>query len=119
MCAAECHHRAKAQRRQSREYTRDRRKRTGRRGGLAGTRQHKHADRDQELPHPPRNLARYRAVHQRRGEIAPAEPDGCDQPPRQRRARRHEFARIGSPQTAKIEPEARAEHVHGQRQQHS
>ena len=60
-----------------------------------------------------------RAVHQVGGEIAAGKADGRDQPPRDRRARRHEFAGIGSPQAAEIEAVARAQHVHGQRQQHS
>ena len=57
--------------------------------------------------------------HQRRGEIAAGKADRRDQPPRNGRARGHEVAGIGSPQAAEVEPEARAEHVHGERQQHA
>ena len=81
MRAAERHRGAEAQRRQAGEHARDRRDRAGRGGRLAGAGQHQHADGDQELPHPLRNLAGYRAVHQGRGEIAAGEADGRDQPP--------------------------------------
>jgi hypothetical protein len=56
MRAAERHRGPEAQRRQSGEHARDRRNWTRRRGRLAGSGQHQHADRDQELPHPLRDL---------------------------------------------------------------
>ena len=95
-----------------------RRDRAGRGGGLSGAGQDQHADRDQELPHPLRDLPGYRAVHQIGGEIAAGKPDGRNQPPRDGGTRRHEFVGVGSPQAAEIEAVARAQHVHGKRQQH-
>ena len=118
MRAAERHHGAEAQRCNAGEHAGDRRHRAWRRGGLSGTCQDQHADRDQELPHPLRNLARDRAVHQLRGEIAAGKADGRNQPPGDRRACRHELACVSAPQPAEIEAVARAQHVHGERQQH-
>ena len=119
MGAAKRHHRAKAKRRKSGHDTGDRRNRAWSGGGLACAREHQHADRDQELPHPLRNLPRRGAVHQRRGEIPAAKADGCDQPPRQRGTCRHEFAGIGSPQAAEIEPKPCPQHMDGEREQHA
>ena len=59
----------------------------GAEAALSGAGKDQHADRDQELAHPLRNLARGRAVHQVGGEIAAGKAHGRDQPPRDRRAR--------------------------------
>jgi hypothetical protein len=64
-------------------------------------------------------LPGYRAAHQIGGEIAAGKADRRNQPPRDRRARGHEFVGVRAPQAAEIEAVARAEHVHGKRQQHA
>ena len=56
MRAAKRHHRAETQRGQPGEHAGYRRNRAGRGSRLARAGQHQHADRDQELPHPLRNL---------------------------------------------------------------
>ena len=119
MRAAECHYGAEAQCREARKHARYGRDRAGRRSGLSGAGQDQDADGDQELPHPLRNLSRGRAAHQVGGEIAAAETDRRDQPPCDGGACGHEFVGVGSPQAAEIEAIARAQHVHGKRQQHA
>jgi hypothetical protein len=57
MRAAKRHRRAEAEGGQSRQHAGDRRNPARRRGLLARTGQQQHADRDQELPHPLRNLS--------------------------------------------------------------
>ena len=59
------------------------------------------------------------AMHQARGEIATGKGDGSDQPPCDGGARGHEVLRVRSPEAAEIEPIARHQHVHRERQQHS
>ena len=118
MRAAEGDRRAEHERRDAREHAGDRRQGARRRGGLACASQDQHADPDQELAHPLRDLARDRAVHQVRREIAGGKPDGRDQPPGDCRTRRHQVVAAGAPQPAEVEAVTRAQHVHGKRQQH-
>ena len=117
--ATKRHRRAEHERGDPREHARDGRDCARPGGDRAGADQQENADRDQELPHPLRDLSGHRAMHQIGGEIAAAKAHRRDQPPRDRRSRRHEFAGIGPPEAAEVEAEARAEHVHGQRQQHA
>ena len=119
MCAAERHRGTKAQRGKPGQHAGNGGDRTWRGSGLAGAGQHQHADRDQELAHPLRDLSGHRALHQGRREIAADERRRRDQPPRYCSARGHEFAGVGPPQPAEIEAVARAQHVHGERQQHA
>jgi hypothetical protein len=58
-------------------------------------------------------------VHQSGGEIAAAEADYCDQPPSDRSARGHQVIAVGMPEAAEVETEARAEHMHREREQHT